>query len=234
MQTGRRRKRNHVFNPLQAGKHHLYTLLSTMGLTLHLREARQTRTLRARYGLQKSLDKAEQSFASHAVDAWVLAASVSMAKAPTCTRIWYAVPARLHRRQLHRMEPSKGGIRSPYGGTRSLGFKRGLLVKHPHYGLCVIGGVDRKLARISLHAYRTNKRLTKWARPEDCQRLTWVAWRSWLVRTQAQGKEKRRGVASPKPNKRESRRSIQQVRQREQRRMKQGPQLSLFEPPAEE
>jgi hypothetical protein len=192
MQAGRGRKRNRIFSPIYMGKQHLYTLLATMGLTLHLQEGWETKVLRTKYGLRKSPDKAEQSFTSHAVDAWVLAASVSGAKAPTCRRLWYVVPARLHRRQLHRMGPSKGGIRLPYGGTRSLGFKRGLLVRHPRYGLCTIGGVERKLGRVSLHAYRTNKRLTKWAQPEDCQRLTWVAWRSWLVRKQGRKIEESR------------------------------------------
>src|SRR5207244_5905404 len=49
------------------------------------------------------------------------------------------VPARLHRRQLHRLEASKGGKRLPYGGTRSLGLKRGTLVRHPKYQLCTVG-----------------------------------------------------------------------------------------------
>jgi hypothetical protein len=68
-----------------------------------------------------------------------------------------------------------------YGGTRSLGVNAGTLVRHPHYGLCTVGGCDRKKGTVSLHAYRTNRRLTQSGRLEQCQRLTWVAWRSWLV-----------------------------------------------------
>ena len=125
--------------------------------------------------------KSKPSFESHAVDAWVLAASHSGAKEPTCTRLWYIVPARLHRRQLHRLQACKGGIRKPYGGTRSLGLKRGTLVRHATYGWCTVGGFDRKKQTISLHMYRSNKRLTQGAKVKDCRICTWMAFRSWLV-----------------------------------------------------
>ncbi len=166
---------------MQVGKAHLYGLLSGMGLILHLREGWQTQQLRAQYGLTKTHQKDQRTFSSHAVDAWVLAATVSGAEAPTCTRLWYVVPVQLHRRQLHRLQADHGGVRKPYGGTRSLGVRRGTLVRHPRYGLCMIGGCDREKGRLSLHAYRTNRRLTQAARPEDCQVRTVVAFRSWLV-----------------------------------------------------
>jgi hypothetical protein len=136
---GRRRKWNASFSPVQVGKEHLYRLLGEMGLTVHLKEGWQTKELREHYGLKKTKSKSKQCFESHTVDAWVLAASVSGAKAPTCTRLWYVVPVILHRRQLHRLKAAKGGTRKPYGGTRSLGLKRGTLVQHPKYGLCTVG-----------------------------------------------------------------------------------------------
>jgi hypothetical protein len=172
---------NASFSPVQVGKAHLYSMLQAMGLIVHLREGWQTKQLRAEYGLTKTRQKDQQTFSSHAVDAWVLAASVSGAVAPTCTRLWYVVPVQLHRRQLHRLQADHGGVRKPYGGTRSLGFRRGALVRHPRYGLCTIGGCDRARGRLSLHAYRTNKRLTQAARPAECQVRTVVAFRSWLV-----------------------------------------------------
>lgn len=179
---GKGRKWNMSFSPVQVGKEHLYRLLSEMGLAVHLREGWQTKALRERYGLTKAKSKSKQSFESHAVDSWVLAASVSGAFTPTCTRLWYVVPSRLHRRQLHRLQASKGGKRKPYGGTRSLGLKRGTLVIHPTYGRCTVGGFDRKRQTISLHGYRDNRRLTQGACVKDCRVLTWVAWRAWLVR----------------------------------------------------
>ena len=152
-----------------------------MGLLVHTREGWQTKELRKQHGLKKTKSKSKQSFESHAVDAWVLAACVSGAEKPTCTRLWYSIPARLHRRQLHRLQASKGGERRPYGGTRSLGLKRGTLVRHAKYGLCSVGGVDRKRGTVSLHVYRTNKRLTQGAKVKECRVLTWVAWRTWLI-----------------------------------------------------
>ncbi|EFH88694.1 RRXRR domain-containing protein [Ktedonobacter racemifer] len=182
---------NGSFSPVQVGKNHLYQLLREMGLTVHLREGWQTKELREQHGLKKTKSKAKQSFESHAVDSWVLAASISGAEHPTCTRLWYMVPAVLHRRQLHRLQASEGGGRKPYGGTRSLGVKRGTLVEHKKYGRCTVGGCDRKRNTISLHEYRTNTRLTQAAKVEACRIFTWVAWRSWLIRgthTSSKGK----------------------------------------------
>ncbi len=196
---GKGRKWNAAFSPVQVGKAHLYQRLQGMGMMLHLREGWQTKALREQYGLKKTGSKARLVFASHAVDAWVLAASVSGATAPTCQRLWYVMPARLHRRQLHRLEPARGGVRSPYGGTRSLGHKRGILVRHPRYGLCTVGGCDRQRGTLSLHAYRTNTRLTQKARPADCTCLTWVAFRSWLVPLPS---SKKGGAAPPNSLKR--------------------------------
>jgi RRXRR protein len=98
---GKDGKWNSSFSPVQVGKEHLYQLLREMGLTVHLREGWQTRALREQYQLKKTKSKSKQAFESHTVDSWVLAASVSGAEEPTCTRLWYMVPSRLHRRQLH-------------------------------------------------------------------------------------------------------------------------------------
>jgi hypothetical protein len=190
--TGKGGHWNAAFSPVQVGKEHLYRLLREMGLQLHLKEGWQTKELREEYRLKKTRSKSRQSFESHAVDAWVLAASVSGAAKPTCTRLWYLVPARLHRRQLHRLQASKGGIRHPYGSTRTLGLKRGTLVIHKRHGLSTIGGFDREKQTVSLHAYRTNRRLTRGAQVKDCRILTWVAWRSWLV-TQEDPKKRGQG-----------------------------------------
>jgi hypothetical protein len=194
---GKDSKWNESFSPVQVGKEHLYHLLREMGLRVHTREGWQTKELREQYLLKKTKSKSKQSFESHAVDAWVLAAAISGAKKPTCTRLWYVVPARLHRRQLHRLQASKGGMRKPYGGTRSLGYKRGTLLRHPKYGLCTVGGFDRKKQTISLHTYRTNRRLTQSGHGSDCHLFTCLAWRSWLVRHRLQTKKRKERTLPP-------------------------------------
>jgi hypothetical protein len=95
--------------------------------------------------------------------------------APDNTALLYIVPLRFHRRQLHRLQPDKGGIRKPYGGTLSLGFKRGSWVRHAQHGVCYIGGTSNE--RISLHDLQTGKRLTQHAKPADLKFLTTASWR---------------------------------------------------------
>lgn len=172
---------NASFSPIQAGKEHLYSLLRGMDLTLWTKAGWQTKELREHYGLKKSTSKRRRSFESHAVDAWVLAASVTGARQPTCRRLWYVVTIRLHRRQLHRLQCATGGVRQPYGGTRALSFKRGTLVRHPRYGLASVGGCDRRKATLSLHAYRTNARLTQRAMGTTLVTPTWTPYRTYLV-----------------------------------------------------
>lgn len=176
-----KRQWNKNFSPVQAGKEYFYRSLRELGFEPALRQGYETKALRKQFGLLKSRDKKEKSFWSHDVDAWVLAASVSGAKKPDHTGLYYMAPLRFHRRQMHRLEPDKGGVRRPYGGTLSLGFKRGTLVKHPKWGLCYIGGNTGE--RLSLHDRKTGKRLTQDAKPGDCRILTSVSWCSYYIPT---------------------------------------------------
>ena len=84
-------------------------------------------------------------------------------------------PLRFHRRQLHYLQPSKGGIRKHYGGTLSLGLKRGSLVKHNKYGIVYVGGTMND--RISVHSIQTGERLDQNIKTEDCKFLTYNSWR---------------------------------------------------------
>lgn len=83
---------------------------------------------------------------------------------------------RFHRRQLHRLEHAPGHIRSPYGGTMSLGFKRGSIAKHPKYGISYIGGTTK--GRVSLHCLKTGKRLCQNAKTQDIKFLSYNSWRT--------------------------------------------------------
>ncbi len=170
---------NTNFSPIEQGKQWLYREIENLGLKLHLRHGWETKELRDQFNLKKASQKNKKTFSSHAVDAWVMAASISGALKPTWTGLFYWSPIRLHRRQLHAFQPSKGNIRRPYGGTRSMGLSRGTLVRHIKHGLAYIGGTAK--GRISLHSLRTGKRVTQGAKIQDCRILTRLSWRGTLL-----------------------------------------------------
>ena len=96
------------------------------------------------------------------------------------TRLLCVSPLRFHRRQLHALQPATGGVRRPWGGTRSLGLKRGALVKHPKWGLTYVGGTSGQ--RISLHSIETGQRVTQGARLGAFRLLApYNGWRTHLL-----------------------------------------------------
>ena len=174
-----KRKWNENFSPIQNGGNHYLSEARKTCADVSTIEAHTLPRLREKYGLSKSGDKAERSFHSHCVDAWCMAASITGAENPTDTSIHYTIPLRFHRRQLHRLEPGKGGTRKRYGGTISLGLKKGTLVKHVKHSLCYVGGNLRN--RLSLHNPKTGRRITQNAKRSDFKILTRIAFRTQLL-----------------------------------------------------
>ena len=163
------------FSPLQVGKAWFYAELGKLA-ALGTAQGWQTKELRDQLGFTKTRRKTAELWGAHCVDAWVMAYSwVGGRLSPDNTHLVCVTPLEWHRRQLHRLEPAKGGQRSPYGGTLSLGVKRGTLVKHPRFGLAYVGGTMR--GRLSLHAADTGKRLTQKARLADCRWRKLLRWR---------------------------------------------------------
>ena len=178
--AGAAQKFNASFSPLEVGKWWFYSELRKLA-AVETRQGWETKELRDQHGLRKSSSKLAERFSAHCVDSWVLANwYVGGHTKPDNTRLLVVVPLRFHRRQLHRLQPEAGGIRSRYGGTRSHGFKRGSLVKHPKFGLTYVGGFRND--RISLHAADSGERITKAAKPEECRFLTYNTWRARLPR----------------------------------------------------
>lgn len=131
-------------------------------------------------GLKKIGNKQAEVFEAHCVDSWVLVNGWTGGHTqPDNTRLLCVTPLRFHRRQLHRLQPDKGGIRRPYGGTRSLGFKRGSLIKHPKYGVAYVAGCLK--GRISLHRLTDGQRLCQNAKPSECKFLAFNPWRTRLL-----------------------------------------------------
>lgn len=163
------------FSPLEIGKRWFYEELAKLG-QVETRRGYETKELRDKHGLKKSSNKMAEIFEAHCVDSWVLANSwVGGHEKPDDEDLLLITPLRFHRRQLYYMQFSKGGVRRPYGSTRSLGFKRGSWIKHPKWGLCYVGGTSK--GRISLHSLDTGQRLCQNARPDDCAFLTFASWR---------------------------------------------------------
>jgi hypothetical protein len=170
------KKWNGSFSPLECGKLWFYEQLRKLA-PVEIKQGWETKELRDDLGLKKSSDKLSEKFEAHCVDSWVLANGWAGGhKEPDNKAILFVSPLRFHRRQLHRLEPAKGDVRNPYGGTRSLGLKRGSLVKHLKWGLAYVGGTSGD--RISLHDVETGRRLCQNAKPAVCRFLCFNSWRT--------------------------------------------------------
>jgi len=170
---------NRSFSPLEAGKLWFYNALHKLA-PVTIKQGWETATLREQLGLKKTGKKLTEVWEAHCIDAWVLAfAHVGGSPAPDNRQLVCIAPFVWHRRQLHRFQPGKGGKRTPYGGTLSLGIKRGTLVRHPKWGKATVGGTMQ--GRLSLHHPETNKRLTQLAKVSECQVIKLLRWRTRFV-----------------------------------------------------
>ena len=182
-------KWNKSFSPLEVGKNWFYSILKSTYKFFTTKQGYETKQLRDILNLKKSKNKLEKSFNAHCVDSWVLANSVltttnsddvnssnssNLSSTPDNIKVFYIEPLHYYRRQLHKTVPQKKGIRPTYGGTMSLGLKRGSLVKHKKYGITYVGGTSK--GRISLHCLKTKKRLSQSIKVEDCKFLTYNNW----------------------------------------------------------
>jgi len=160
------------------GKHFSTVEIGKARFYEHLRELRkltlytgvETAEWRDKLGLPKNPVKKELSWDTHAVDAIAIGSAEIKCENPYPPefRVWkrfeYA------RRQLHRLEPDKGGVRRRYGGSWSIPpFKKGDVVLWCGK-LARVGGFIG--GRISLHSFGLrNKRLTQNADPSECAKL---------------------------------------------------------------
>ena len=177
--TKGQRRWDRSFSPLEVGKKWFYEELGKIA-PVRLKQGWETKELRDALGLKKSGNKMAEVFSAHCVDSWVLANSWTGGHLrPDSTRLLCIAQLRFHRRQLHMLQPAEGSVRKPYGGTRSLGFKRGSLVKHPKYGVVYVGGTMGD--HLSLHSFEDGRRLCQNARPAGCKFLTYNSWRTRLL-----------------------------------------------------
>jgi hypothetical protein len=189
----RARRWDVCFSPLEVGKRWFYGELGTLA-PVQTKRGWETKQLRDTLGLVKRQNKLAEVFSAHCVDAWVLAWSlVGGLVVPDQVRLLCVAPLRWHRRQLQRFQPERGGIRKPYGGTRSLGLSRGTLVQHPRYGLVYVGGTAA--VRLSLHRLTDGKRVCQNAKADVCRRRTLLRWRARLLPVPSRGQITAKQVA---------------------------------------
>lgn len=176
---GKQRTWNRSFSPLEVGKLWFYNALHKLA-PVTIKQGWETKDLRETLALKMTGRKMAEVWEAHAVDAWVLAWSVvGGSTVPDNRRLVCITPLLWHSRQLHRFQPGKGGRRTPYGGTLSLGIKRGTLVRHPKWGKATVGGATK--GRLSLHDAATNRRLTQSANVAECRMIKLLRWRTRLV-----------------------------------------------------
>lgn len=166
---------NRSFSYVEIGKNWFYTEIRRSGLTLLTKRGYETKALRDSLGFIKSSNKLCNRWEAHCVDSWVLASSVFLGTPCLSTEMIMLHPIRFCRRQLHMYNPAKGGIRKPYGGTRSIGIRRGSLVLSQKFGLCTVGGTYRGI-RLSLHCYSSGERMCRRAKISEVKFLTYNRW----------------------------------------------------------
>jgi len=170
------KKWNTNFSPLEVGKNWFYQEIRNKGLHLDLKAGYETFELRNQMNLKKTKNKMSETFDAHNVDSWVLANwKIGGHTKPDMLSLVKMEPIQFHRRQLHRLQFAKDGIRKNYGSTLSLGFKRGSLVKHKKYGITYIGGCSKR--GISLHNIESGNRVYRTAKVKDLVKLCFNYWR---------------------------------------------------------
>ena len=164
------KKWNISFSPLEIGKAWFYGEVAKTA-KLHTFQGWETKELRDLWELRKTSKKMSEVFEAHCIDSWCLANQITQgACQPDNKDMLCITPIKYSRRQLHRLQPGKGGVRKKYGGSISNGFKKASLVKHTKFGLCYIGGNGKK--GVSLHCIETGKRLCQNARAEAIKFLS--------------------------------------------------------------
>ena len=148
------------FSTVEIGKTLLYQTLFEWFGHLKLVSGVETARLRSKYGVSKCTDKGKHVVESHAIDALVIIAeelTLTNLEIPSFY-VWKRYQYR--RRQLHKFQCAKGGIRRREGGSNSLnGFKKGDIVLHRNR-LARVGGYMN--GKISLHTVGLkNKRFTQ-------------------------------------------------------------------------
>jgi hypothetical protein len=168
---------NGSFSPLEVGKQWFYAEIQKRW-PLEVYAGFETKAERDRLGLAKSKNKLAETFDAHCVDSFALANLALGGDGKLDNReLLIVTPLNFIRRQLHKLQPAKGGKRQKFGGTQCGEFKKGAIVKHIKRGIHLIGGFTK--GYLSLNSVNTGQRVIKAARKQD---LVHLAFNSFAVR----------------------------------------------------
>lgn len=169
-------KKGSHFNPVMMGKNWLYRNLEELGLEVTKYRGNQTASYRRRLGLYKTDRKLSSGFDAHCVDSWVIANQTLGKRTYVDLKLVVElIHHKFTRRQLHRFNYSKGGVRRRYGGTMSLGIQKGTLCYYKGQLGYIGGSTDN--GRFSVHSSVTGKRITQTAKVEGITFLSYLPWR---------------------------------------------------------
>lgn len=164
-----RKRWGKYFSTVEIGKAKFYEHLRGLG-ALSLYDGVQTAEWRKRLSLPKNSCKSALEWDAHASDAVAIGCAEIGCTNPVPPEFWVWKRFQNARRQLHRFEPEKGGIRRRYGGSLSIPPLKKADVVLWRGRLARVGGYMG--GSLSLHAFTLkNKRITQNAKPEDCIRL---------------------------------------------------------------
>jgi hypothetical protein len=173
------RKWNSNFSPLQAGKQWFEQQVRSLNLDLYKFKGWDTKEHRDSRGFKKTSKKLDDKWEAHNVDSHSLVEMCFGFDIDPYRGLTKVTGLDYYRRQLRLCNTQKQGKVKPYGGTMSLGIKRGTLVNHPKWGRTIIGGSSK--GRLSLHCPATNKRIARNAKIEDVSILTTLKWRTNII-----------------------------------------------------
>lgn len=127
------------FSTVEIGKARLYEALSELG-EIRKYTGVETSELREKFGLKKRTKKSELAPEAHATDAMAIAIDMIGGVVSQIKSFFVWKRYEFYRRQLHKREPSKGGIRERYGGSvLTKGLKKGDVVSGMYDGMKVTG-----------------------------------------------------------------------------------------------
>jgi hypothetical protein len=159
-----RKRWGRSFSTVEIGKTKLYETLSKLG-EIRKYIGVETSELRKKLGLKKIMKKSELIPEAHATDAAAIAMDMIGCLNTKITSFFVWKRYEFYRRQLHKMQPSKGGIREKYGGsvlTKEL--KKGDIVSGIFKGNKVMGlACSYSKGRVGIATFKKSQR---WIVPE--------------------------------------------------------------------